>query len=521
MAFFEALFRVSITSSSPKPTKESFGETLPLEPVPPTPRRVSSRKPSVCQKNLPRRILVEIFKIVCKVPWTLSSDPELEGGIAFPPVALSQVCSAWRRVALTTPELWLYIHISLPIHPTLNPFLLEEWSQRTGSGPSAGLYLFIAESKSRPRHRAEYGRSLQSLLPFFQSCSIIELDLPGKMTLTTLILSYLRGRTQFNPTVILGTRTAKEARKRHAFLLDRAHSSLTTANILPDVYQWQWNLFRTDSGHATNDLRGLAKNGLWTHITHVDLYDPIDLPTFHNLLHAMHRCTKLQSLHVWSLRNTSAGATREVQANGEMPQSFYKFDNLHTLTLYGTTKFGLILTSLIIPSLRKLELSYDSSEEIPYSEASTFNSFLSRSYQHRVHLNCHLHTLTLSFMKGIVDESTLSDFLTSPHLSHLSALNLTADISEKIIDLLAARRGLRSIFMPNLRDIRLNVCTVRNARLSNMVSFRRNAPGPGCLPLQRVDIVAEKAGKADRTEFKKMFEQGLVGKFQSLSRPHE
>ncbi|KAJ3512594.1 hypothetical protein NLJ89_g3429 [Agrocybe chaxingu] len=516
MSFFEALLRLSIAASSHKPTKETFVETLSLEPVPPTPRPVNHGKPSVCQRNLPRRILAEIFKIICKTPWTFSSD--CEGGRALPPVALSQVCSGWRRVALTTPVLWSCIHVSLPIHPALNPFLLEEWSKRAGSGPSAGLYLFIAESKSRQHHRADYGRSLQALLPLLHNCSTIEIDLPSRTSLTTLILSYLRGHTQCNPTAILGTGTAQETRKRHAFLLNRTQSSLTTSNIL----QWQWNLFRTDSGHATNDLRGLAKNGLWTHITHVDLYDPIDLPTFRNLLHAMHRGTKVQSLHVWSLRKAQVGATSVVQHKDKpIPQSFYKFDNLHSLTLYGTDQFGPILSNLILPSLRRLEFSYGGSEEVPSSEVSAFNSFLARSHQHRIQPNCYLHSLTLSFMKGVIDESTLSDFLTSAHLSRLSTLNLTADISEKIVNLLAARRGLRSIFMPNLRDIHLNVCTARDSRLSSMVSFRCNAPGPGCLPLKRVDIVAERAGKVDQAEFKKMFEQGLDGMFWPLNRRHE
>ena len=58
-------------------------------------------------RRLPTEILSEIFR-------TLPRGPEVEASISNSPLLLTQVCSRWRDVAISTPQLW-------GCHPFLHP----------------------------------------------------------------------------------------------------------------------------------------------------------------------------------------------------------------------------------------------------------------------------------------------------------------------------------------------------------------------------------------------------------------
>jgi len=84
--------------------------------------------------KLPPETLIEIFAVYCG-RHSLSINPM---SISVPMLALSQICSLWRNIAISTASLWSSINVDL-------------CSRGKGRGqPHALVELYIARSKSNP-----------------------------------------------------------------------------------------------------------------------------------------------------------------------------------------------------------------------------------------------------------------------------------------------------------------------------------------------------------------------------------
>ncbi|KIL56552.1 hypothetical protein M378DRAFT_32350, partial [Amanita muscaria Koide BX008] len=56
-------------------------------------------------KKIPKEIWLYIFELYCQ-PGRLSTCVTWQ-----PPVVLTQVCSAWRQIAISMPKLWSDVHL--------------------------------------------------------------------------------------------------------------------------------------------------------------------------------------------------------------------------------------------------------------------------------------------------------------------------------------------------------------------------------------------------------------------------
>jgi hypothetical protein len=84
------------------------------------------------------------------------------------PMLLGRVCSSWRRIAYSTPELWSMLHVAIP-NPekgeadssltTLRLGAVKDWLGRTGSLP-LHISLFAAPSSRDPRWDLETGEQI-------------------------------------------------------------------------------------------------------------------------------------------------------------------------------------------------------------------------------------------------------------------------------------------------------------------------------------------------------------------------
>ncbi|KAJ6517969.1 hypothetical protein C8R47DRAFT_1773 [Mycena vitilis] len=82
-------------------------------------------------RRLPEDVLREIF-LAC-LPW--SGNPVMSSREA--PLLLGQVCSSWRRIALTTPQLWSSLHVVVPNAARLRQIsdAVDTWLSRSGVLP--------------------------------------------------------------------------------------------------------------------------------------------------------------------------------------------------------------------------------------------------------------------------------------------------------------------------------------------------------------------------------------------------
>lgn len=72
-------------------------------------------------QRLPSEVLSEIFLALPHIP---NVEPF---AIINSPVLLARVCSQWRDVAISTPQLWDIINLSVDDALNIKPFTMEFW----------------------------------------------------------------------------------------------------------------------------------------------------------------------------------------------------------------------------------------------------------------------------------------------------------------------------------------------------------------------------------------------------------
>ncbi|KAJ7681219.1 hypothetical protein B0H17DRAFT_912692, partial [Mycena rosella] len=87
--------------------------------------------------TLPHEITSEIF-IHCLPPSPVFSAQFPDGPNALEaPLLLLQICKKWSSIAISTPDLWVYLRVNVgrrPPSPQLEKFI-EDWFHRAGSRP--------------------------------------------------------------------------------------------------------------------------------------------------------------------------------------------------------------------------------------------------------------------------------------------------------------------------------------------------------------------------------------------------
>lgn len=129
-------------------------------------------------RRLPPEVLQEIF-LHC-----LPTEHNAIRSVAEPPLLLGRICSAWRRIALSTPQLWSTLHIVVPRHSidARDVGILDRryeslnvWLSRSGMCP---LYITLVVVSVRGAENTVPALWMESLLRCSRRWKSVELKVP-------------------------------------------------------------------------------------------------------------------------------------------------------------------------------------------------------------------------------------------------------------------------------------------------------------------------------------------------------
>ncbi|KAF8191393.1 hypothetical protein K438DRAFT_1830441 [Mycena galopus ATCC 62051] len=132
-------------------------------------------------RNLPPEVLQLIFAM------TLPSDRNPVMHASEAPVLLGRVCSGWRRIALTTPILWAFIHVVTPpvdysesanSPGTLRMRAMEEWLARSGVCPLS-ISIWVSREAWGSAAAAASSPFVEAILPLANRWKHVELRVPS------------------------------------------------------------------------------------------------------------------------------------------------------------------------------------------------------------------------------------------------------------------------------------------------------------------------------------------------------
>ncbi|KAJ7500313.1 hypothetical protein B0H11DRAFT_1997069 [Mycena galericulata] len=130
-------------------------------------------------RRLPEDVIREIF-LACLPSWR---NAVMSSGEA--PLLLGQVCSSWRKIAFSTPQLWTALHVVVPNASRLRLMsgAVEAWLTRSGTFP---LSLTLAVSKACEPGSDNIATMIDVLANFSRRWKRVKITLSPRTILTPL-----------------------------------------------------------------------------------------------------------------------------------------------------------------------------------------------------------------------------------------------------------------------------------------------------------------------------------------------
>ncbi|PPQ82288.1 hypothetical protein CVT25_008438 [Psilocybe cyanescens] len=314
-------------------------------------------------QDMPRDVLIEIFLECLPIDPLKHQQPDT----TVAPMLLCQICSYWRYVALSAPQLWesLY-HVSKNGIRNKDIRFLRWWSKNLKlKSPRLRLRInwsvdvqtyqnpgqaFEAKEEEDQGKTEDPSLFLESLLT---SAKYLDLD-PSYIT---ILFNYKFGRPLSYPnldTLVMRQNTCTPTRASIMFrshlttVMDRAHTR--------PIRQLHLESF-------TFSDRAFLTTFRWSHLAHASVLDiRIALPAWHHLIRAL---TSLQTgtFHITAL---DPGDTPDIFSLASSSSSFTRSPAAAALPLLHTLHLSLpsdrtltaqILRGLALPSLRRLRLA--------------------------------------------------------------------------------------------------------------------------------------------------------------------
>jgi hypothetical protein len=199
--------------------------------------------------EIPVELLTEIF--LASLPPDGSSRPASKDG----PLAISHVCSSWRQVAQSIPELWCNLALMTRASPPKVPFpmVAGQWFDRAGKCP---LSISIILINNLDENAVKFNELIKYIVTFAYRFRSISLTLGQHIDLNTIIVKPYR---DFELLTFLNIHAQRNVGEPLSIFQSAPILRQTRLNLLPD---------------APNQI-----SLPWFQLTHVDMLERL-LPTY-------------------------------------------------------------------------------------------------------------------------------------------------------------------------------------------------------------------------------------------------
>ncbi|KAJ7470999.1 hypothetical protein FB451DRAFT_324461 [Mycena latifolia] len=391
------------------------------------------------------------------------------------PVLLGRICSAWRAISLSTPNLWARLHIVEPTRPRHStPISFEEklaqrlettkmWLGRSGhcalsiSLESSLGYYTLPEESAPP----DPSLFLQALIPFAHRWQHIHFTIPP------MVLQVLSHLAETDVPILESVALYENSR----------HGS----------HNHDWRLFGMLRGSKISSFsipgssfRRLELPLRWNQLTVLSITGTSSLPTIETILETLSRCPELRSCNLTINDHSSA----------EIQSSIVELLFLHTFELhYISCPFTRLLERLSMPELRKFSLRGKTGVTPFTSQMTAMPVPLGHLFAESTHLES-LELEAYSFSKS----SLLEIFrCLSPTMQRLNIVDgvlrmpLTSGLDDETLALLTPASGSPALSCPALQQLIVTRCrNISDAALLRFITSRM-ADGPHP-KLKRVEI---------------------------------
>lgn len=400
-------------------------------------------------RRLPVELLSEIFKLCLPGSYIV---PKLKSA----PLLLVQVCSSWRRLALSIPQLWSSIAVEVTVQRCRPPVpLIELWLQRSVNQP---LSFSITELEQ------EDAREIPDPVT---AASVLKSFVPAHHRWTSVKLEYHdwrwpSGLEQLPPDALLDSLETLDLQREYWFKDDTP--DLKRVLQAPHLHDLTWHSRSPPSDYlqTVNTLQ----------LTHLDLVRPVSKDVFLDVLsgcRAIQSCTFFVQL---------VGRAPDDSDDPAVDTSLILLPHLHTFELTVDMALTTLLSRLVFPSLTTLQINrLDEFFLINPANAPHFwdqeevNAFLVRS-------QCSLRTLDVRDVE--ISSAELLDVLkfTSPTLQQLNITNERAKdncITDDVVRALTASSSPSNptFLCPQLDYLKLWRCvSSTDGLLADMVQSR-------------------------------------------------
>ncbi|KAJ3890362.1 hypothetical protein GG344DRAFT_77931 [Lentinula edodes] len=421
-----------------------------------------------------RRCPTEIFQQI--FTWTLPPFPVLsfdEG-----PLLLGRVCSRWRSISVSTPELWSAVHVTIPeaLH-TYQGFnrkceelrhCLSTWLGRASMLP-LHISVFSRNENSYQEDVSQVALTLQVLVPLCQQWKYLSLQVPASCL---SVFSELQGiDVPLLESAIIAC-------------FDSNHIVLESTNYHPSFLETAPSLRRLNLGDAGPLFRPVVP---WNQLRFLSLGHNDWNFGSRELAHILTECTELRECEL------------RIPARTDLVRSLSNpicLPHLERLSLNtDTTLMTEVLSQLCLPSLQRLHLD-------GYRAALNSTVLASlRGMLHRSH--CPLESLKLDIQRSsnLTTSSVIDLLKTMSSLKTLALMEGNICTHFPIIDeeLLNALSDSEDLLCPRLEFIHLpDRFTFSELTLERFLAMRLDPSLEEVTTLQAAYIVSCRSGLADR-----------------------
>ena len=399
------------------------------------------------------------------------------------PMALCQVCSAWRSIAFSIPQLWSSISVTVSTNCDVGKMKdgVQAWLGRSGALPlSLALGGVQTRSAESPRLLC-LDPILDEFISFIGRWEAVKLDVTGDSSRLVLGIGALRAPL---------LRRFEGFQQFHTWTLVRPLVSFIGASpFLTDIV---WDLPFAAYG------RGPPTAGLpWSQLTRFESHRGIGVEEFVDVL----RCCP-------SLVEGSFRLVTSINDGHSPPTTSLVHHSLATLTIcFGHDKLELFLKHLTLPMLHDLTVK----TVLPYSlsSQSAFVQFLSRSQPP-------MERLTL---EGVGDQSAqlIDLLLLTPYITDLSIHHRFLNLDDTFFHSLTYVEGMHQTqpcLCPKLEvlSLRAHMTSSRGVFAAMLESrYRWDSPNVVCLKGLEVRFIGDnrdRVGK-DLDRLQALREKGL------------
>ncbi|TFK67783.1 hypothetical protein BDN72DRAFT_960761 [Pluteus cervinus] len=404
--------------------------------------------------TIPIELLQEIFAFsMTKKPYpriaaSMSQDERDPAGFQATALILTWVCSQWRQIALSMPELWGTMTIYKPKSYCVD--LVKVYLSRAGRSTSLNLYLRQGHVANRhaygfpddfPEHKVTL-EILKLWVPQAHRWKSIFLDMTYTPPLHEL------------PKIPPGA--LSRIQDAHLHFSERPQHSKA-------VVDWLWdNIFQSPALRTAywRDLKPALPPAPFSQLFEFRLF----APTADELFSILPSCQRLKRLKV----DIFAGETHPLTRSGPV----IVLPSLEYFQLDVNEHSTCILDHLSAPILRELIIS--DSRQTPFSEVHSLEQFLQRS-------RCVLRTLHLD--QRVDDDGYVIQYFScaAKYLASLEVLSVDCDmLSERFVSLLVPQIVKDKIYIPfpSLVDLELSRAVTQDGFISFMLKSRFAAGAP-------------------------------------------